>query len=38
MQRRGYDVSMELLGDDRPDLLESFYAGEDRWLASSESE
>lgn len=33
MQRRGYAVSSELLGDDRPDLLESFYAIEDRWLA-----
>jgi hypothetical protein len=33
MLRRGYDVSSELLGDDRPDLLESFYPGEDRWLA-----
>jgi len=34
MQRRGYQVSHELLGDDRPDLLEAFYAEEDRWLAS----
>lgn len=33
MRRRGYDVSSELLGDDRPDLLEPFYAVEDRWLA-----
>jgi SnoaL-like domain len=32
MLRRGYEVSSELLGDDRPDLLSAFYAGEDRWL------
>ena len=30
--RRGYAVSPELLGEDRPDLLEAFYAGEKRWL------
>lgn len=34
--RRGYEVNPELLGDDRPDLLESFYAAERRWLASGE--
>jgi hypothetical protein len=34
MIRRGYDVSSELLGDDRPDLLKSFYAGEDSWLTA----
>jgi hypothetical protein len=34
MCRRGYKVSHELLGDDRPDLLEAFYTEEDRWLAS----
>jgi SnoaL-like domain len=33
MQRRGYGVNHELLGDDRTDLLEAFYAEEDRWLA-----
>ena len=30
--RRGYKVDPELLGDDRPDLLEVFYAREQRWL------
>jgi hypothetical protein len=30
--RRGYSVNPELLGDDRPDLLEAFYAQERRWL------
>jgi SnoaL-like domain len=33
MRRRGYEVSSDLLGDDRPDLLEPFYAVEDSWLA-----
>jgi hypothetical protein len=35
MIRRGYNVSSELLGDDRLGLLTSFYAGEDCWLAGS---
>ena len=30
--RRGYKVDPELLGDDRPDPLEAFYAREQRWL------
>ena len=30
--RRGYDVSQDLFGDDRPDLLEPFYAAARRWL------
>jgi hypothetical protein len=34
MERRGYQVSPELLGDDRPDPLKAFYAVEERWLAS----
>jgi hypothetical protein len=29
---RNYDVSQELLGDDRPDLLEAFYAAERKWV------
>lgn len=29
---KGYDVNPELLGDDRPDLLETFYARENEWL------
>ena len=33
MERRGYQVSSELLGDDRPDVLTAFYIEEDRWLA-----
>jgi hypothetical protein len=32
MQRRGYTVSQELLGDDRPDLVQAFYAAEEHWL------
>jgi hypothetical protein len=34
MLRRGYKVDHELLGDDRPDLLERFYAEQDEWLAA----
>ena len=30
--KRGYPVNPELLGDDRPDLLEAFYAREQKWL------
>jgi hypothetical protein len=30
--RQGYTVNPELIGDDRPDLLEEFYQQEDRWL------
>ena len=29
---RNYDVSQELLGDDRPDLLDAFYAAERKWV------
>lgn len=34
--RQGYDVNPELIGDDRPDLLEAFYAAEARWLETGE--
>lgn len=30
---RGVRVNQDLLGDDRPDQLAEFHAGEDRWLA-----
>ena len=30
--RRGYKVNPELLGDDRPDLLDTFYKREKQWL------
>ncbi len=30
--KRGYEVNPELLGDDRPDLLDAFYAREQKWL------
>ena len=30
--KRGYKLNPELLGDDRPDLLEAFYAREQKWL------
>ncbi len=33
---RNYDVSQELLGDDRPDMLEAFYAAERKWVATGE--
>ncbi len=33
---RNYDVSQELLGDDRPDLLEAFYAAERKWVDTGE--
>jgi hypothetical protein len=32
--RRGYQVNPELLGDDRPDLVEAFYSRERQWLAT----
>ena len=36
--RRGYKVNPELIGDDRPDLLEAFYARERRWLETGSAE
>jgi hypothetical protein len=30
---RGIEVNQDLLGDDRPNELAAFHAGEDRWLA-----
>jgi hypothetical protein len=30
--KRGYKLNPELLGDDRPDLVEAFYAREQKWL------
>ncbi|MGB0576403.1 MAG: nuclear transport factor 2 family protein [Alphaproteobacteria bacterium] len=33
---RGYDVSQDLLGDDRPDVLETFYLAERHWVATGE--
>ncbi len=32
--KRGYTLNPELLGDDRPDLLQAFYARERKWLES----
>lgn len=32
---RGVKVNHELLGDDRPDELAAFHAGEERWLAGA---
>lgn len=34
--RQGYDVNPELIGDDRPDLLEAFYDQEYSWLDTGE--
>ncbi|WEX10930.1 nuclear transport factor 2 family protein [Chelativorans sp. AA-79] len=30
--RRGFDLSNDLLGDDRPEALQKFHEGESRWL------
>jgi hypothetical protein len=30
--RQGYEVNPELIGDDRPDLLQAFHQREDKWL------
>jgi hypothetical protein len=35
LSRTGYDVGAEELGDDRPDLLDAFYAEAERWLQGS---
>ena len=34
--KRGYAVNPELLGDDRPDLLEAFYKREQAWLETGQ--
>jgi SnoaL-like domain len=34
--KRGYKLNPELIGDDRPDLVEAFYAAERRWLETGE--
>ncbi|MCC6473594.1 MAG: nuclear transport factor 2 family protein [Burkholderiales bacterium] len=34
MSRRGYRVTGEELGDDRPDLLQAFYRAAEQWLES----
>lgn len=34
MSRRGYRVTNEELGDDRPDLLRAFYQAAEHWLAT----
>ncbi|MEN3281237.1 MAG: hypothetical protein V7607_2377 [Solirubrobacteraceae bacterium] len=31
---KGYEIGQDELGDDRPDLLEPFYAAAERWLAA----
>jgi hypothetical protein len=35
--RRGYRLNPELLGDDRPDLLEAFYARERMWFDTGQA-
>jgi hypothetical protein len=32
LRRTGYEVGMDELGDDRPDLLEPFFAAAQAWL------
>jgi hypothetical protein len=34
---KGYEIGPDELGDDRPDLLEPFYAAADAWLAEGET-
>lgn len=34
-QSRGVTVNHDLLGDDRPDQLDAFHAGEDAWLTGA---
>lgn len=36
MMQRGYSVSQELPGDERPDILKAYYAKTDRWLETGE--
>jgi hypothetical protein len=33
---RNFDVSQDLLGDDRPEVLEPFYLAERHWVATGE--
>jgi SnoaL-like domain len=33
---RGYEIGQDELGDDRPDLLDPFYAAAERWLRTGE--
>ncbi len=35
MSKRGYAVNHDLLGDDRPDLVEAFYAEANNWLSAA---
>jgi hypothetical protein len=35
MLRRGYQVNSELLGDDRPELVQAFYGKMDLWLSGA---
>jgi hypothetical protein len=37
MMRRGYQVSQELPGDARPDIVQAYYAKTDRWLETGAS-
>ncbi|HEY1777256.1 MAG TPA: nuclear transport factor 2 family protein [Solirubrobacteraceae bacterium] len=37
MSLRGYSVSQDKIGDDRPDLLAAFYAHAEHWLATGEN-
>jgi hypothetical protein len=34
--RRGFNLSHDLLGDDRPEALQKFHEGENRWLRGAE--
>jgi hypothetical protein len=33
---KGYEIAQDELGDDRPDLLEPFYAAAEQWLTTGE--
>ena len=37
MMQRGYSVSQELPGDERPDIVNAYYAKCERWLETGEA-
>jgi hypothetical protein len=37
MMQRGYSVAQDLPGDERPDIVNAYYAKCDRWLETGEA-
>ena len=37
MMQRGYSISQELPGDERPDIVNAYYAKTERWLETGEA-